>query len=90
MGVWEAMELLNTLIDDSDPDVSSAQAVQPFTGWRLIRGCIDDRVADRAPVADCGSHPERWQAGMDAGMLRPRAKCLVPRVLTDVLGRLPD
>lgn len=23
MGVWEAIELLNTLIDDSDPDVSS-------------------------------------------------------------------
>ena len=22
MGVWEAMELLNTLVDDSDPDVS--------------------------------------------------------------------
>jgi hypothetical protein len=23
MGVWEAMEMLNTLIDESDPDVSS-------------------------------------------------------------------
>ena len=22
MGVWEAMELLNTLVDESDPDVS--------------------------------------------------------------------
>lgn len=24
MGVWEAMEQLNTLVDDSDPDVSSS------------------------------------------------------------------
>ena len=23
MGVWDAMEMLNTLIDESDPDVSS-------------------------------------------------------------------
>ena len=23
MGVWEAMEMLNTLIDESDPDVSN-------------------------------------------------------------------
>jgi hypothetical protein len=22
MGVWQAMEMLNTLVDDSDPDVS--------------------------------------------------------------------
>lgn len=24
MGVWEAMEMLNTLVDESDPDVSGA------------------------------------------------------------------
>lgn len=26
MGVWEAMELLNTIVDDSDPDVGVAVA----------------------------------------------------------------
>ena len=25
MGVWEAMEMLNTLVDESDPDVSNSQ-----------------------------------------------------------------
>lgn len=25
MGVWEAMELLNTLVDDSDPDTNLTQ-----------------------------------------------------------------
>jgi inositol oxygenase len=25
MGVWEAMEMLNTLVDESDPDVSIRQ-----------------------------------------------------------------
>ena len=25
MGVWEAMEMLNTLIDESDPDVRSSR-----------------------------------------------------------------
>jgi hypothetical protein len=32
MSVWEAMEMLNTLIDDSDPDVSGI-----FTTWSLTR-----------------------------------------------------
>jgi len=29
MGVWEAMEMLNTLIDESDPDVSSVHGSFP-------------------------------------------------------------
>jgi hypothetical protein len=24
MGIWQAMEMLNTLVDDSDPDVSDS------------------------------------------------------------------
>jgi inositol oxygenase len=24
MGIWQAMEMLNTLVDESDPDVSTA------------------------------------------------------------------
>ena len=27
MGIWQAMEMLNTLVDDSDPDVSSSSSV---------------------------------------------------------------
>lgn len=26
MGIWQAMEMLNTLVDDSDPDVSNLLA----------------------------------------------------------------
>jgi inositol oxygenase len=27
MGIWEAMEMLNTLVDESDPDVSPATSI---------------------------------------------------------------
>ena len=28
MGIWEAMEMLNTLVDESDPDVSLSIACE--------------------------------------------------------------
>lgn len=34
MSVWEAMEMLNTLIDESDPDVRLHFPLLPFVAWR--------------------------------------------------------
>jgi hypothetical protein len=49
MGIWEAMEMLNTLVDESDPDVSSRDFDYKWT--RLMRlcspRCTDQLVADR-------------------------------------------
>lgn len=33
MGVWEAMEKLNTLVDESDPDVSNPVSSYPIFPW---------------------------------------------------------
>jgi hypothetical protein len=55
MSVWEAMEKLNQLIDDSDPDVgvygilcSSDILTPPF---------LDFRLANRTSSPDSRSHP---------------------------------
>ena len=53
MGIWEAMEFLNTLVDDSDPDTSLTQtehAIQTGEalrrdgkpGWMVLTGFIHD------------------------------------------------
>jgi inositol oxygenase len=53
MGIWEAMEFLNTLVDDSDPDTSlsqiehlvqSAEAIRAegFPRWFILTGLIHD------------------------------------------------
>ena len=38
-GIWEAMELLNTLVDESDPDVSLAPWL--FESSQLAKGMVD-------------------------------------------------
>lgn len=36
MSVWQAIELLDTLVDDSDPDVSHSLALQQLLScWRI-------------------------------------------------------
>jgi inositol oxygenase len=53
MGIWEAMEFLNTLVDDSDPDtdltqiehlLQTAEAVRAdgHPGWFILTGLIHD------------------------------------------------
>ena len=36
MGIWEAMEMLNTLVDESDPDVSLYYDIY-LSGTQLMR-----------------------------------------------------
>lgn len=53
MGIWEAMEFLNTLVDDSDPDIDlpqiehllqTAEAIRSDgrPGWYILTGLIHD------------------------------------------------
>ena len=53
MGIWEAMEFLNTLVDDSDPDTSltqiehlmqTAEAIRAdgHPRWFILTGLIHD------------------------------------------------
>ena len=57
MGVWEAIELLNTLVDESDPDVRffNISSVPVFFVECLFSHYLDEPVADRPPPADCRS-----------------------------------
>jgi hypothetical protein len=53
MGIWEAMEMLNTLVDESDPDVSGfLYPICGITKPSLVHD-TDKCVSDRAPFADC-------------------------------------
>ena len=45
MSVWEAIEMLNTLIDDSDPDVS-AMSTSPLDFQFMTSIFIDEPVPD--------------------------------------------
>ena len=53
MGIWEAMEMLNTLVDESDPDVSLRQyrphvnAITDAVYWGT-----DQLVADRTSTSN--------------------------------------
>ena len=38
MGIWEAMEFLNTLVDDSDPDTELSQIEHLMQTAEAIRG----------------------------------------------------
>ena len=40
MGVWEAMEYLNTLVDDSDPDTDLSQIEHLLQAAEAARDCI--------------------------------------------------
>lgn len=51
MGVWEAMEMLNTLVDESDPDVSAPSVSYLFAQY--AHDSADKCVADRASPANC-------------------------------------
>ncbi len=53
MGIWEAMEFLNTLVDDSDPDIDLTQMdhalqtaeairVDGQPGWLILAGLVHD------------------------------------------------
>ena len=60
-GIWEAMEMLNTLVDDSDPDVRR-QSAEPCRDAVMLTFIADECISDRAPLADGGSHPKGRQA----------------------------
>lgn len=66
MGVWQAIELLNTLVDDSDPDVCFRSC---FTTrfWLMRFMFIDKCVSNRTSFTDRGGHTSGWQARVDAG-----------------------
>jgi hypothetical protein len=56
MSVWEAIELLNTLVDESDPDVSTlAWHPHPFDIFAL-----DEYLSDRTSASNSRGHSERW------------------------------
>jgi inositol oxygenase len=53
MGIWEALELLNTMVDESDPDTSLSQIVHSLQsaeaarrdnqpGWMILTALIHD------------------------------------------------
>ena len=53
MGVWEAIEWLNTLVDESDPDVSG-----PWNDFSLTNNgmLLDEYLPDRSFASDRRSH----------------------------------
>jgi hypothetical protein len=63
MGIWEAMEMLDTLVDDSDPDVSRTHRKRPY----LTQMALDKPHTDSTPVANGRGHAPRWKARLDAG-----------------------
>lgn len=69
MSVWEAIELLNTLIDDSDPDVRSS--LKAYLNSSCAYACYptlpDQRLPNRALAADRWGNSPRWKAWVDAG-----------------------
>ena len=78
MGIWEAMEFLNTLVDDSDPDTELTQIEHLMQAAEAIR-------ADGHPAL---VHPDRLdpRPGQDPLPLRRAA---VGRRRRHVPGRLP-
>jgi inositol oxygenase len=68
MGVWEAMETLNTLVDESDPDVSDN--IDPTVSFRHRDArTTDQRLPNRPPFTDSGGYSSGWQTRLDAGSL---------------------
>ena len=67
MGVWEAIEMLNTLVDDSDPDVSHHLQCHMILSLMAI-DLIDQHVPNRPSPTDGRSHSKRWETGVDAGL----------------------
>jgi len=65
IGVWEAIELLNTLVDDSDPDVNP----NIFVSWILFLDVTfpDQYVSNWASPTDCWGYPKGRKSRMDAG-----------------------
>ena len=65
MGVWEALEYLNTLVDDSDPDTDLSQIEHNLQTAEAIRR---------------DGHP-RWfiLAGLDATMPAKFCACMASR-----------
>ena len=63
MGVWEAVELLNTLVDNSDPDVNIIFSILAYP-WQ---GFADEYEPNWASSTDCWSYPKGWETGVDAG-----------------------
>ena len=55
MSVWEAIEWLNTLVDESDPDVSGPLSHLSLTNNGML---LDEYLPDRTPASDRRSHLE--------------------------------
>ncbi len=50
MGVWEAMEFLNTLVDDSDPDTDLSQIEHLLQTAEAIRAATATRAGSSSPA----------------------------------------
>ncbi len=87
MGIWEAMEYLNTLIDDSDPDIDlpqiehllqTAEAIRKAgrPRWYILTGLIHDL----GKICACGMNrsgqwsviPFRWDANSLTRLFLPK------------------
>lgn len=56
MGVWEALELLNEVVDDSDPDTALPQIEHLLQTAEAIRQAYPDEEVCRVPTRALGSH----------------------------------
>ena len=63
MGIWEAMQFLNTLVDESDPDVRRPSIVLHPADVQ----CLDQRFSTRTSPADSRGNSARRKARVDAG-----------------------
>jgi inositol oxygenase len=70
MGVWEAMEMLNTLIDESDPDVSESEKMFVFThAHRYLAQTSQSQIEHLLQTAEAirrDGKPEWMQVGISA------------------------
>ena len=76
MGVWEALEYLNTLVDDSDPDtdlsqiehnLQTAEAIRRdgHPDWFVLTGLVHDLGKGTTPAGEWPRHLDHEQRGAE-------------------------
>jgi hypothetical protein len=89
MGIWQAMEMLDTLVDESDPDVSTVLHSFGLQVNLATDGASDKLVTDRTFAPNSRGHSSGWQTRVDASnwtRSRPR-KITFPLRFRRSMGR---
>ena len=72
MGIWEATEYLNTLVDDSDPDTDLLQIIATDRVLRLFADHGDNRQAHRCENDDDADHHHQFHESKTVTLLHDK------------------